>query len=402
MVRAARRRMIVLLGLICLIAPGKLAADYYDNFDDGQYCQDPNDPNLFDPNLWDIDNPHWEIHNLVGDVFAASAEHGWLRLYVASTWANMFIGAGCDDGDQDPNTSATYFDDSGPHYVMGKVKVADTTCGEVMFLLHANPFTWTTYYADLESDVNALRAVWGNGMDRIRKGRKDFPELDEANGFWVAIQFDGDGDPNNSRLKLTAWNGGKFDWDGVWDRNLHILTTFDPNTCDYWAEGACGVATAQMGDGLVADASFDQLEMRWGAFTNVSHTLSVSVLNDHMGTVIIDPDLLDDCNNIDPNDYLAGIKPTYDDLRRYTAGTEVTLVAMPIEGKAFKNWKVYDPNHPGDANYAVEDTNAVVYLTMDADYEIQAAFTCGSGEMLLPLGMVLMALGVSAALRRLT
>ncbi len=38
---------------------GSALGEFYDLFADGQYCQDANAPNAFDPNGWDADNPHW-------------------------------------------------------------------------------------------------------------------------------------------------------------------------------------------------------------------------------------------------------------------------------------------------------------------------------------------------------
>lgn len=73
----------------------------------------------------------------------------------------------------------------------------------------------------------------------------------------------------------------------------------------------------------------------------------------------------------------------------YAAGTGVALTAVPNEGKAFKKWTIFDPNCPGDANYAVEDTNEVLHLTMDTHQEVKATFKCGSGvEQALPLLIV--------------
>ena len=111
------------------------------------------------------------------------------------------------------------------------------------------------------------------------------------------------------------------------------------------------------------------------------------------------PDLLDDPNlTKDPNGYSPTADPNYQ--RRYTDGTEIVMVATPVEGKSFKQWKIYDPNHPGDSSYVNVDTNAVLYLTMDGDYEIEAIFKCGSGEMLPPVGMVLGMLTLSVVARR--
>ncbi len=389
--------LLVFLVLSCATA----LADYYDNFDDGQYCQDPNDPDLFDPNQWDIDNPHWTIEEVLGDTFLADASDGWLRLYASSAWdMYMFIAAGAHDEDLDPNTSATYFDDSAPHYVMARVKVSDPNTGESMLFIHGDPVTWTTYCASLEHDDNAFRCVWLNGLDRIRLGRVDLPHLDETNGFWVVAQLDADGDPNHSYFRMAAWNGGKYDWDGVWRPDKHILTTWDPNTYEYWGEGLSGVAEMQgpqAGDGDAADAKFDNVEIRWGTFTNTYRTLTIKMKD--CCDLNIEPDILADSNNIDPNNYNPVVDP--DNLRRYTNGTAVVLDAVvPCGNKSFKKWTVKGPNDSGDPLYQiVVDTNEVVYLTMDGDYLVKATCKCGGGGMAPPM-LSLLTLGALALLRR--
>ncbi len=384
--------------LVCLATPTKLVADYYDDFADGQYCQDPNDPDLFDPNLWDIDNPHWSLYPLVGRNSIVDASDGWLRLYIELDFlSGAFIGAGPDDGGRDPNTSPTCFDDSAPHYIVGKVKVFDPITAEVAFLIHGDPIYWTAYYASLDCDENALRAVWQEGLDRIRLGRVDLPDLDETNGFWMATQIDGDGDPNHTRFKMTAWNGEKFDWNGVWHRDRNILGWWDPNTCGYWAAGGCGVAAIQMNGALAVDAKFDQIECRWGTFSDAGRTLTLTVKNPENGTVTIDPDLLVDPNNLstDPN-----VPTDPNEPRIYTDGTEIALVANPDpNGKGFNKWEVTDPL---DANNNFSDTNLVLTLTMDRDWEVTAKFKCGSAALMPMIGLTLVALGVAALVRRLS
>lgn len=151
-----------------------------------------------------------------------------------------------------------------------------------------------------------------------------------------------------------------------------------------------------MKKGPPCDVSFDEIEIRTGTFTNVSHSLSLTVKKQDRGTVTIEPDLLDDPNNAstDPN-----VPTDPNEPRRYTDGTEIVLLATPVEGKSFKAWKIFDPNHPGDTNYVVQDSNTVLYLTMDTDHEVQAVFKCASGiETLLP--MVLGVLGLFALARR--
>jgi uncharacterized protein (TIGR03382 family) len=83
----------------------------------------------------------------------------------------------------------------------------------------------------------------------------------------------------------------------------------------------------------------------------------------------------------------------------YPAGTELTLSAIPSDWHSFKYWKLYDPNHSGDANYVViDDVNNPIVVVMNADREVKAVFECGSSvEPLLP---VMLALGGLALLRR--
>ena len=79
------------------------------------------------------------------------------------------------------------------------------------------------------------------------------------------------------------------------------------------------------------------------------------------------------------------------------------MVPEPAEGKLFRVWKIWDdPNRYPDGNYVAEDSNAVLYLTMDKDYAVEAVFKCGSADMLPPVGVVLMALTLGLVIRRLT
>jgi hypothetical protein len=73
-------------------------------------------------------------------------------------------------------------------------------------------------------------------------------------------------------------------------------------------------------------------------------------------------------------------------LPKYPVGTRVTLTAVPIEGKTFQNWEIYDPNYPGDLHHLETDPNAAITLVMNCDQQVTAVFKCGSGaEQGLPL-----------------
>ncbi len=108
------------------------------------------------------------------------------------------------------------------------------------------------------------------------------------------------------------------------------------------------------------------------------YSLTINETNGGWGDVDLDPEP-DDAN-----------------LTAYRAGTAVALTALPIEGKSFRHWEVYDPNHPGDANYAAVDTNNPITIVMDTDREVTAVFKCGSGVgaalPLLVVGVLLMAM----------
>jgi hypothetical protein len=80
----------------------------------------------------------------------------------------------------------------------------------------------------------------------------------------------------------------------------------------------------------------------------------------------------------------------------------VTLTAIPVEGKAFDHWELYDPNYPGDPNHMIaQDSNNPLTIVMDSDQQVLAAFECGgSGAAMLPLGMAGV-IGALLVIRRL-
>ncbi|MBN1345781.1 MAG: hypothetical protein JXQ73_24025 [Phycisphaerae bacterium] len=108
-------------------------------------------------------------------------------------------------------------------------------------------------------------------------------------------------------------------------------------------------------------------------------TLNLSIVNDRYGAILVEPN--------EPNG------PPY----AFPYTTQVTLTAMPVEGKSFNRWVIFDPNYPGDANYGAVETNTVLCLSMDRDIEVEASFKCGSGmEPLLPPLLV----GMTVLIRR--
>ncbi|MBN1342244.1 MAG: hypothetical protein JXQ73_06170 [Phycisphaerae bacterium] len=230
----------------------------------------------------------------------------------------------------------------------------------------------------------------------------------ERTGLWILTQFTHDpnyasGDPNGKYLKQAIWHGGKFDWDGEYLLDRHFGQSwasgskpgYDTGLQWYRSDGINIISIfsdINYQNGYPAEGAFDNIEARTGVFTNVGRALSLSIVNSNYGSVSVDPDLLDDPNH-DANDI--------SELRRYTDGTGIILVAEPIEGKSFNRWTIFDPNYPGDANFATFDSNTVLYVTMDDDKAIEAAFKCGSG---MPpfVAMSLLALGLGVVIRRLT
>jgi hypothetical protein len=128
-------------------------------------------------------------------------------------------------------------------------------------------------------------------------------------------------------------------------------------------------------------------------YADLRYALTVNRGNDVQGEVHISPE------PDDPN--LPTYAPDELDLPRYPAGTEVTLTATTVEHRHFSHWNVYDPNHPGDANYAVADSNNPITPVMDANQEVTFYFKCGSGlTPLLPMIVGVMGLAGFARRRR--
>ncbi len=126
-------------------------------------------------------------------------------------------------------------------------------------------------------------------------------------------------------------------------------------------------------------------------YGNVARKLELTIKNADKGMVGVDPDV---------KKYVSAQDSKTQGLYKFPETTAVTLTAIPTTG-SFKEWTIFDPNYPGDRGHAVTDTNLVLSLTMDNDWEIEAAFKCGSSEMIMPLGLVLLALTAAVVRRKL-
>jgi len=116
-------------------------------------------------------------------------------------------------------------------------------------------------------------------------------------------------------------------------------------------------------------------------FADIRYRLTLGIVNDLWGDVEMDP------------------APEDANAPKYPPGTLVTLTAKPIDGRYFRGWEINDPNHPGDANYSVTDSNSTIVVTMDNAREVTARFACSSGRgPMLP--MMLGILGLCTVLRQ--
>jgi len=175
---------------------------------------------------------------------------------------------------------------------------------------------------------------WKQLGDRVAVTFEDVPEAGTANSnsFQFELFFDG-------RIRLT--------WLGI--------------------DATDGLVGLSKGEGIPED--FLESDMSAYAYCLPRRTLTVSIVNPTMGTVELDP-IPEDPENPE-----------------YIEGTEVTLEAVVIDDDEFSRWVIYDPNFPGDDNYATEDFNNPISLVMDADWEVTAIFKCGSAKAFFPLAV---------------
>lgn len=444
------------MALFCLLS-ASATADFYDLFLDGQfsdpnYWDDPNDPNcgyydvvfdifrqdpnLYDPNVvpWDVDNPMWQMWSYLSEAAAAWVEPTGLNMWTSSvSIPYMFLGGVVNtppytwrlypDMTQDPNDSPTFYSTDTSHYILAFVRWPDPNRGEAIVTLHGNPQGWTGMFLGINKSPSNSRSYMYMHCSPVGDLDWDGPggsyTLDLEEGIWMMLQYDADGDtsvpnapPGAPLWKSAVWNGDKYaDAPTSWDDANYVMVTqadngqplvyksfgsgynpADPNDYQLLTEGIClvGVYGTDATE-IPSWIEVTHVECRDNAeFVATAHNLDLTVTNAQHGTIEIDP-MLPDPN--DPN-------LPEDRLLKYTEGTNVVMTATPVEGKTFKGWTIYDPNYPGDINHSVTDTNAVLFLVMDSDWQIEAAFKCGSS---LPpfVAMMLLTLGLGVVARRL-
>lgn len=193
-------------------------------------------------------------------------------------------------------------------------------------------------------------------------------------------------DPNNPDPNLGAWN----QWWGV---PTDPTKPLDPNVTSLAGKTVAQAALAY--DGSAGGTPFDigVLGLDWIRYVRIQngpnslltaeidaladvaavYTLTVTRINVGTGTVLFDP------------------APADANQPAYREGTHVMLTAVPAEKRSFVQWEIEDPNHPGDGNYVIVDSNASTTIAMDADRVVVARFKCGSDlGPLPPLMLVLM------------
>jgi len=162
-------------------------------------------------------------------------------------------------------------------------------------------------------------------------------------------------------------------WTASGDIGWHTsLDHFEGNAV-YWRPASSWQALTDPISGLPIDFAF--------VLNPWSTSLTLDYVNGEWGDVLLTPE---------PNDA---------NTPQYPLGTLVTLLAVPTPGKAFRKWEIYNPNYPGDANYAAKDANYIASIVMNADREVTANFKCAVGmEPFLP--MTLGAFGLAVWFRR--
>ncbi|MBN1343644.1 MAG: hypothetical protein JXQ73_13230 [Phycisphaerae bacterium] len=151
-------------------------------------------------------------------------------------------------------------------------------------------------------------------------------------------------------------------WDIMGSSGLHKMSIAYRARRDMtvWAQGRLDPGTTP------------RVELEW-ADLDSRGTLTLDVVNETWGTVETEPN-----------------QPIYE------PNQTVVLTAAPIDGKYFRQWTIFDPNYPGDANYAAIDTNLALTLAMTTDQHVEAAFKCGSG---LPLALTTLGAAVLGLMR---
>jgi hypothetical protein len=157
-------------------------------------------------------------------------------------------------------------------------------------------------------------------------------------------------------------DGDRWKWEGAMQHNAYAVR--DPTQSVYTADYRIYIGHETTGEPL---PGYGSAEATW--IWNVTLvTLTLTTSNGRYGSVEFNP-VRSDLNNL-----------------KFCQGSVVTLTAIPEEGRSFREWTIYDPNYPGDANHAIVDANLSTTMVMLTDRHVQATFNCSSGlGPMLPL-----------------
>jgi len=241
------RCVVLLVAVLVLWSAAPTRADFYDCFADGEtHGGAPG---------WDIDDPCWLLYPLVGadEIFEVQGPGRWLRMYIWSGLGYSFLATMVNDGDVDPNTSATYWDDMTSHYIMAKVAHSgmdpcdpdyDPNYGSrAILLLHGDPVTWLTYWLLYEmSETRPWGGGWfvaesENGMDTYRFEGKTIRGRDPNHypGARVDLLYDPNDpnfwpDPDDPNTDPNTYDPNDPFWQDWRDPNWIM---YDPNMLNF-------------------------------------------------------------------------------------------------------------------------------------------------------------------------
>ncbi len=269
-------------------------------------------------------------------VDANNVSHGFL--YDSGTWTSLDY----------PGATSTYAWGIDGNNIVGQYQVnGDTT--------HPHGFsydgtTWTTLDYPGASSTQAYGIDGSSIAGAYNLNGHTYGFL--LNGTtWSSIQFPGASDTwvygIEGTNRVGTYKSGGYNHGFLYSGTLSTMLQY-PGSSDTYAYGISGNKIVGYSGSLGW----------WRGFVlTITHPLlSVTVTNPSWGTVDIEPNLP---FYLDPN-------------------TVVTLTGRPIIGRAFDRWTLYDPNNPGDANFAAYDANAVIRVRMNTDRQLDATFKCDS------------------------
>lgn len=366
-----KRRMAGVLCLVGIVAAGATPA--------AMALGEPGDEYIFI-----LDEANTSVGMVLGDVQDYTPLHGWISLYLD---ANDPLNGRCIMGDAEAISTEDIIMLIWP----GQIE-AYLYAGHLQFydfdLWYQDPNEWNrdpNLWPDPNDAQDANDAddpnwvdPWNNGMADPNDPNYNSNGPDDPNDF----------DPNYNRWADLVGGFGMLNTEILfhWGYEVVIFGEWDEGASTEWTS-PFGPWTVQLTDnGGSMDAVID-----WTAWIKSSDfpaqvpihlegtgglgqwDLDVTLTTPDKGKVLIDPDLP----------------------RKFPNGVEVTLEAVPNPTRGFKKWKITDPN-----GVVTEDTNSIITITMDGDYDVEAVFKCSSSSSLMPLGVVLLVLTMGVVIRR--